>query len=508
MQKAKKEAKTKELALLVGTFLIAISGLIYELLEGTLSSYLLGDSVYHFSLVIGLFISSMGIGAWYSRFLEYNLEATFVKLQLSIAILGGFSTLILYIAFAYIDNYEPFLYFVTIALGAMLGAEIPLIIRILKESFSLKTNISNVFTADYIGALVASLLFPLVLVPQLGLMQTSFLFGLLNCFVATMAWFIFRDKLRKKYLVALIVVFITLLIGFFNSANLTSTMENKLYKNSIILSMRTPYQKIVITQQNGRVQCYINGAIQFDTIDEFRYHESLVHPVMMQAKSHNSILIIGGGDGMALREVLKYKDAKKITLVDLDAQMTNLFKNNRRLSELNKHSFSNKRVKVINQDAWKFMENSKNLYDVIIVDLPDPNNISLSRLYTKTFYKLLASHLSASGAMVTQATSPLFTRKAFWCIAKSVKEGTGLNSKAYHAYVPSFGEWGFVMASKFPINFSKYNLKVDLKFLTKDVLKREEIFPKDIAPIDVESNRLSSHKLLQYYNRGWEIWYE
>ena len=502
------QAKSKEIALLGGTFLIAISGLIYELIEGTLSSYLLGDSVYHFSLVIGLFISSMGIGAWYSRFFDSNLEATFVKLQISIALLGGFSTLILYVAFAYIDNYEPFLYFVTIALGSMLGAEIPLIIRILKESFSLKTNISNVFTADYIGALAASLLFPMILVPKLGLMQTSFLFGLLNCFVGAMAWFIFREMLSKKYLLALLVTFTALFIGFFNSANITGSIEDKLYKNSIILSKQTPYQKIVITQQNGRVQCYINGAIQFDTIDEFRYHESLVHPAMMQAKTHNRVLIIGGGDGMALREVLKYKDAKKVTLVDLDSQMTTLFTSNKRLSQLNSHSFSSKIVNVVNSDAWKYIENSKELYDVIIVDLPDPNNISLSRLYTKSFYRLLSSHLSRSGAMVTQATSPLFTRKSFWSIAKTLKEGSELNTKAYHTYVPSFGEWGFVMASKFPINFAKFTPKDNLKYLTKDVLKRVEIFPKDISRVDVEVNKLSTHKLLQYYNRGWELWYE
>ena len=289
------DSKSKEVALLFGTFLIAISGLVYQLLEGTLSSYLLGDSIYHFSLVIGLFMSSMGIGAWLSRFIETNLEHAFVKLQLAIALLGGFSAFILFFAFAYINNYDAFLYLVTIFLGSMLGIEIPLIIRILKESFSLKTNISNVFTVDYIGALFASLLFPLVLVPKLGLMQTSFLFGLLNLFVAAMSWYIFRQLLGKKYLLYLLTVFVILVLGFWQSSKLTALMENKLYKHNIVYATQTPYQKIIITANDGRFQCYINGAIQFDSIDEHRYHESLVHPAMIASPKHENILIIGGG---------------------------------------------------------------------------------------------------------------------------------------------------------------------------------------------------------------------
>jgi len=499
--------RTKEVALLFGTFLIAICGLIYELLEGTLSSYLLGDSIYHFSLVIGLFMSSMGIGAWLSRFIEHHLERAFVQLQLTIALLGGFSAFMLFFAFAYIDNYSAFLYLITISLGTMLGIEIPLIIRILKESFSLKTNISNVFTVDYIGALFASLLFPLVLVPQLGLMQTSFLFGMVNLFVGSLAWYIFKEFLEKRYILYIFSVFVILLLGFWQSNQLTSMIENRLYRNNIIYSEQTPYQKIIVTANHGRVQFYINGSIQFDSIDEHRYHESLVHPVMMTAKAHENILIIGGGDGMALREVLKYEKVNNITLVDLDPAITTLFKENPTLSKLNDNAYNNSKVTVVNQDAWKFIENSKLLYDVIILDLPDPNNISLSRLYSQTFYQLLKSKLSKSGAMVTQASSPMFSRKAFWSIKKTM-QSTKLYTQAYHTYIPSFGEWGFVLASHFPIDFKKKEPLHNLKYLNKEVMNKMTIFAKDIEELKVESNKLSNHKLIYYYNEGWEKWYE
>jgi len=360
---------------------------------------------------------------------------------------------------------------------------------------------------DYIGALFASLLFPLILVPQLGLMQTSFLFGLLNLFVAAMSWYIFRALLGKRYILYLLTIFVILVLGFFKSSQLTSILENRLYKNNIIYTAQTPYQKIVITANNGRTQCYINGAIQFDSIDEHRYHESLVHPAMLTTPKHDNILIIGGGDGMALREVLKYDNVHKITLVDLDPIMTKIFKEHKTLSQLNDHAYDNAKVTVVNQDAWKFMEHSKTLYDVIIIDLPDPNNISLSRLYSETFYKILANHLSRSGVMVTQATSPMFTPKAFWSL-KETMTTTGLKIKPYHTYVPSFGEWGFVMASKFPIHFEKYTPPKNLKYLNKEVLQRMEIFEKDINQQEVKANKLSNHKLIEYYNEGWDVWYE
>jgi spermidine synthase len=499
--------KTKEIALLFGTFLIAISGLVYELLNGTLSSYLLGDSIYHFSLVIGLFVSSMGIGAWVSRFIDEELERAFVRLQLAISLVGGFSCFILFYAFAYIHNYDAFLYLITISLGSMLGVEIPLIIRILKESFSLKSNISNVFTVDYIGALFASLLFPLVLVPKLGLMQTSFLFGMINLFVGAMAWYIFRQILNRRYIIYLAVTLVVLIVGFWHSTTLTTMIENRLYKNSIIYKKQTPYQKIVVTSINGRIQFYINGAIQFDSIDEYRYHELLVHPAMLTAKVHENILIIGGGDGMAIREVLRYSDVKNITLVDLDSAITTLFKEHPTLSRLNNHSYSSPKVKVVNQDAWKFIEQSKMLYDVIIIDLPDPNNISLSRLYSKTFYHLIKNQLSKGGVVVTQASSPLYTHKAFWSIEKSISS-TNLKTLPYHTYVPSFGEWGFVLASRLKIEPNANKLPKGLKYLDSNILQKSKLFSLDIAKVEVKANTLSQHHLIKYYNNGWKRWYE
>ncbi len=492
--------------MLVATFLIAISGLIFELLEGTISSYFMGDSVYHFSLVIGIFMSAMGVGAWLSRYIKESIIEAFIVLQMLIALSGGFSAMILFFAFAIVDNYEPFLYFETVLVGTMIGMEIPLIVRILKDYYSLRTNISNVFTMDYIGALFASLLFPMVLLPRLGLLQSSLFIGIINTGVALLVWYIFRKNLNRNLLIYISLVAIALISGFVYAGSFESYIQNRLYKDNVLYTHTTPYQTITITGDNKRVTLFINGSVQFDSLDEYRYHESLIHPPLSAVGKRENILVIGGGDGLAVRELLKYKDIKSITLVDLDPAMTKIFRKNIKLRELNKNSLNNSKVTIINQDAWKFLEHNRKIYDAIVIDLPDPDNISLSRLYSVAFYTLVKKHLSAMGVVVVQATSPLFAPKAFYSIVKSIK-ATGLNVYPYHTYVPSFGEWGFVMASKYPLKPNPDKLPKDLKYIDNSSIKDIFKFPKDMQPVEVEPNRLMHHPLLKYYKEGWEKWY-
>ena len=508
----------KHIILLFSAFVIAICGLIYELLAGTLSSYLLGDSIYHFSLVIGMFMSAMGLGAWLSRFIDQQLPAAFIHIQILIGVIGGLSTTLLFFAFAIVRNYTPLLFLLSLLLGTLLGIEIPLIIRILKNQTSLKLNVSNVFTADYIGALIAALLFPLVFVPQLGLMRTGLFFGLLNIGVALLAWKVFQPELENKrgLITKILLAALLLMVAFISSHTINSHLESKLYQHAIIYSETTPYQRIVVTRHKQRTRFYINGALQFDSLDEYRYHETLVHPAMQMAPSHSNILILGGGDGLAAREVLKYTDVGRITLVDLDPAITALFRHNKLLQGINKSSLNNPKLHIINQDGWKYIEHSDQLYDVIIIDLPDPSNLNLSRLYSKTFYRLLQQHLSQSGVMVTQASSPLYSRKAFWSIAKTLQAAgnsatTAWHVHPYHTYVPSFGEWGFVLATRMKRAISLTDqaaTALSLKYLTPQLMQSAQQFPVDMAELEVDINSIYSHHLLQYYQKGWAKWFD
>lgn len=506
----------KQIVLLFSAFIIAICGLIYELLAGTLSSYLLGDSIYHFSLVIGIFMSAMGLGAWLSRYIDQQLPAAFIQIQILIGLIGGLATTVLFYAFAIIQNYSPILFLTSLLLGALLGIEIPLIIRILKDQGSLKLNVSNVFTADYIGALIAALLFPLVFVPHLGLMRTGLFFGLLNIAVGALAWQIFRAELTHKrgLIIKIVLAALVLLLAFLYSQRINSRLESKLYRHSIIYSETTPYQRVVVTSQKQRIRFYINGALQFDSLDEYRYHETLVHPAMQMATAHENILILGGGDGLAAREVMKYPDVKTVTLVDLDPVITRLFRKNLRLRQINKDSLNDPRIQIINQDGWKYIEQSEQLYDVVIIDLPDPSNLNLSRLYSRTFYRLVQQHLSRSGVIVTQASSPLYSRAAYWSVVTTLQaagQGTSWHVHPYHTYVPSFGEWGFVLATRTKLVLQlkeDQNKTVSLKYLNDRVLQSATYFPADMSKADVEINTIYNHRLLKYYQQGWVKWFD
>ena len=507
------------LLLLLCIFVIAVCGLVYELLAGALSSYLMGDSVYQFSIVIGLFMSSMGLGSFVSRYINNDLPKAFIMVELLTGVIGGFSALVLFLAFASLDNYTPFLFLISISLGTLIGLEIPLILRILKQYSELKIIVSNVLTADYLGALIGAILFPLIFVPFLGLVQTSLFFGLFNVAVAGLAVWVFYPSLKKPKPIIMSVVFsaLALTVALCFAEKLSDYLERSLYSGEIIYAKNTPYQRLVVTRRGGAINFFINGSIQFCSLDEYRYHESLIHPAMSHVKRPENILILGGGDGLAAREVLKYPNVKSITIVDLDPAVTDFFKSNELMRKLNANSLNDPKVTICNQDAWKFIEKDpagKKLYDLIVIDLPDPRNIELSKLYSHSFYRMLAGRLSVGGAITVQAASPLFVRKAYWCAVKTMKSvenpyapKKSLYVEPYHAYVPSFGEWGFVLASPMPVQWDQLKLTVPTRYLNDKILRDMRDFPKDTSEVPAEVNRLNTHRITDYYEKGWEKWY-
>jgi spermidine synthase len=503
--------------LLACTLVIAVCGLVYELLAGTVSSYLVGDSVYQFSLVIGLFMAAMGLGSFLSRYAERALVDVFVTVQVAVGVIGGASAPALFFAFAYIESYTPFLVLFAVLVGALIGVEIPIVIRILRPYQVLRLNVSNVLTVDYAGALLAALLFPLVLVPQLGLVRTGLVFGLLNLGVAGLALWAFRRDVRRPVVLAVTVCTCAAVLGlaFVAAERLTGFFESRLYGGEIVLAESSPYQRIVITRSGSAISLFLNGGLQFSTLDEHRYHESLVLPAMALARRRERVLILGGGDGMALREVLRHPGVASVTLVDLDPRVVELFSRNPMLARLNGGAFDDPRVRVVNEDAWKYLERSEQRHDVIVIDLPDPHDVDLSRLYTKGFYALAARRLNADGLLVTQATSPTFAREAFWCIERTLAEtpspyesGSGLATIPYHAYVPSFGDWGFVLASARRLDWEGLRLEVQTRFVSADVARGMIHFPPDAARVEVEPNLLHTHALVRYYELGWGRWYE
>src|SRR5437879_5301670 len=491
------------LLLFVSVALIAACGLIYELIAGTLASYLLGDSVFQFSTVIGSYLFAMGIGSYLSRFIARGLVARFVSIELMVALVGGFSSAALFLAFAYTQGFRLVLYALVMIIGVLVGLEIPLLMQILKSRVEFKELVAHVLTFDYLGALAASLLFPILLVPKLGMVRSAVLFGMINASVALWSTFLFREQLGARVLLraASVLVLAALGVGMAGAERITEAADNSLYADEVIFARDTRYQRIVLTKWKDDVRLFLNGHLQFSSRDEYRYHEALVHPGLASLAGARRVLVLGGGDGLAVREILKYPTVESITLVDLDPDMTRLFSTHVYLSTLNQHSLTNPRVRVLNADAFPWLDQNTGSFDFVVVDFPDPTSYSLGKLYTTAFYRLLARHLSAQGLVVVQGTSPLFARQSYWCIVETLKQA-GLRTYPYHVYVPSFGEWGFVLAGQYPYE-PPAQTPVGLRFLSARNLPELFHFPNDMLPVASEPNRLNDQVLVRYYERDW-----
>jgi spermidine synthase len=489
--------------LFLSVFLIAACGLIYELIAGTLASYLLGDSVLQFSTIIGSYLFAMGVGSWLSRFLNRGLVARFVAIELMVGLVGGFSSALLFLGFAYGHGFRFELYALVMVIGILVGLEIPLLMRILKDRFQFRDLVAHVLTFDYLGALGASLLFPLILVPKLGLVRSAMLFGVINAVVALWSTYLFAEQLARTATLraASVAVLAALACGMIFANQITVAAENNIYADEVIFARDTHYQRIVLTKWKDDIRLFLSSHLQFSSRDEYRYHEALVHPGLAAVPGARRVLVLGGGDGLAVREILKYPAVQSITLVDLDPEMTRLFSTHPLLTPLNGGSLKNPRVKIINADAFPWLEQETGSYDFAVVDFPDPTNYSLGKLYTTAFYRLLARHLTARGLAAVQSTSPLFARRTYWCIVETLKQA-GLEVHPYHAYVPAFGEWGFVLAGLAPYH-PPAALPQGLRFLTIRGLPELFDFPSDMAAVPAEPNRLNDQVLVRYYDQEW-----
>jgi len=495
--------RQNQLLLLASVLVIATCGLIYELVAGTLASYLLGDSVRQFSTIIGVYLFSMGIGSWLSRYVQRRLLFIFIQVEICVAIVGGWSSALLFFSFEQASGFGLILYSLVTVTGILVGMEIPLLMRILKDELDFRELVSQVFAFDYVGALFASLLFPLFLVPSLGLVRTSFLFGLMNIIVALVLCYRFdriipgiRILRAQSFSAALL-----LLAGFVFANDIQEYTESMSYQENIIYSKSTPYQRIVLTSSRGVSKLYLNNNLQFSSADEYRYHEALVHPGMSRIGQPQRVLILGGGDGLALREVLKYPAVRQVVLVDLDSAITGLFRSADILTALNNHSLSDPKVTVINVDAFRWVRECKEKFDFVVIDFPDPSGYSVGKLYSNAFYRELQHVVAENGAFVVQSTSPYVAPLSFWCVNRTI-ESVGFRTVPYHVYVPSFGEWGFVLGGH-ELGDTTFFLPPGLKYYDAMAFKEMKRFPRDMAYKVTQVNKLNNQVLVQYFDDEW-----
>lgn len=500
-------------------FATGFSGVVAEYILSTLATYFLGDSIFQWIMIISLMLFSMGLGSRISKAFNQHLLRRFLMVEFLLSVLISFAPLLVYTLSAWSSAYEMLIYLLSIGIGILIGMEVPLVVRINNEFEELKYNISGILENDYYGSLLGGVFFAFIGLPILGLMYTPFILGLVNLLVAIALIISLRKVMgsadKKLLIPSASIIMVILVIGLVVTKPIILYGEQAKYKDKVVYTEQTPYQRIVMTQWKDDYWLYLNGNQQLCTRDEAMYHEPLVHPALTLHPHPENVLVLGGGDGCAVREILKYPTIRSIKLVDLDPAMTELGKSHPVLTELNDNSLNNKKVQVINADGYQFIQNDSSFYDAIFIDLPDPRSVELGRLYSYEFYKSCYRLLRPQGLLVTQAGSPYFATKAFLCILKTMKEA-GFTTVPMHNQVVTMGEWGWGLGQK----HSPYkDLKKTLQSLTYDVntewINHEAMqlvtsFGKDIYIWDkdpVEVNRIHNPVLYKYYLKGnWDLY--
>lgn len=514
-----KKRLSKNFILKACIFATGLAGIVAEYVISTLASYLLGNTVLQWTLILSIMLFAMGVGSRVSRYFRNYLLDVFVTIEFVLSLLCAVSALASYYFSAHLPNVALIIYPIAFVIGLLIGLEIPIATRLNDVFDELRINISTVMEKDYYGALLGGLLFAFIALPHLGLTYTPIILGSVNFLVAAVLFVQFRKLLQYKKILtaALALVPVILLTLMVTAEPIVLFGEQQKYKDRVIFQKQTPYQRIVVTQWKDYYWLYLNGNEQFSSFDEERYHEPLVHPAMKLTASRKNILVLGGGDGLAVREILKYPDVAQVTLVDIDPAMTDLAQQNPLFVKLNQNSLNDRRVNVINRDAYVYLRDATGFWDVIFIDLPDPKTIEIARLYTRQFYHTARRHLSKGGILVTQATSPFFSRKAFLSILKTV-ENAGFAAIAYHNQIPTLGEWGWVLGVNVP-GLTPAQLKraleqldfsdVPTRFLNTDAMIGMVHFGKNtFADLpNVKVNDELDLKLFQYYQSGtWDLY--
>ncbi|MEU7063895.1 polyamine aminopropyltransferase [Streptomyces sp. NPDC046161] len=467
--------RTGRLLVLATVFVCAACGLVYELELLALGSYLIGDSVTQASVVLSVMVFAMGVGSLLAKRLRRRPAFGFAAVEAALALLGGLSAMALYASFAWLGESRPALVAFSFTIGVLIGAEIPLLMVLIQRIHRQDAGgaVADLFAADYVGALVGGLAFPFLLLPVLGQLTGAVLTGTVNAAVGGgLVLWLFRRDLSRRCRRLLIAVNLTVLAVLASATLLAHDFEriarSAVYGGDVRVAVQSEVQELVLTgPADGSprsLDLYLDGRLRVSGYDEYRYHEALVHPAM--TGPHSRVLVLGGGDGLAAREVLRYRDVASVTVVELDPGVVRLARTDPMLSELNDAAYEDPRLGVVTQDAFNWLRGpgARDRFDVIVSDLPDPGITPSTKLYSQEFYGLAARALRPGGRIAVHA-GPLVTRpRTYWTVEATLR-AAGLRTAPYSAggrlsgfaAGPDRGQggpgarprdWGFVLAAR------------------------------------------------------------
>ncbi|MCT7354473.1 polyamine aminopropyltransferase [Streptomyces sp. 15-116A] len=449
---------TGRFLVLAGVFVCAACGLVYELELVALATYLMGDSVTQASVVLSVMVFAMGIGSLAAKRLRRHAAAGFGAVEAVLALVGGCSAMALYAVFAWTgdwgglwaDGPRVLLVAFSLATGLLIGAEVPLLMELIQRIRRQDAGgaVADLFAADYVGALVGGLAFPFLLLPFLGQLTGALITGAVNAVVGgALVLGLFRQDLTRRARRLLIAANVCVLAVLASATALVDDFEraarHALYGSDVRVALRTEVQEVVLTGgRDGRpLALYVDGRLRVSGRDELRRHEALVRPAMTGA--HARVLVLGGGDGLAAREVLRHPRVHRVEVVALDAGLVRLARSDPALSALNRHSLDDPRVTVTTADPFDWLRGAPPAaYDVVVADLPHPGVTETTKLYSEEFYGL-ARHVLAPGGRLVVHTGPMSSPpRTYWTVDATLR-AAGFRTVPYRT-----DDRGLILASR------------------------------------------------------------
>ena len=521
--------------LLAAVAACAACGLIYELALLALSASLGRGDVVATSVIVAGYVAALGLGALLAKPLVKWAAASFLGVEAALGLVGGFSATLLYLSFAVTGDSLAALTVATIAIGVLVGAEVPLLMTLLQHGRRTTAAesgavVANLNAADYLGALIGGLSWPFIVLPVFGMLRGTVVTGLINVAAALLiAVLLLRRMLTRRALVAAVSVLVAAAVALvsllFSVRHIEVTARQALFAAPIVHAERSDYQEIVITRSGKDTRLFLDGGLQYSSRDEYRYTESLVYPALRE--STRTALILGGGDGLAARELLRMPGIERIVQVELDPRVIELARTE--LAADNGGSLDDPRVDVVVDDAFAWLrghsKEPRNIpaggFDAIYADLPDPDTAVLGRLYSQEFYGLIRGVAAPGARLVVQSGSPFSTPDAYWRTISTMR-AAGWATTPYHVHVPTFGDWGFGLAelggapvldapllddaTRPDTNGPRVELPPGapaLRYFTDDVAAASMVFGADSAPRDLEPSTLSEPAIVDDLRRGW-----
>ncbi|MFT7598384.1 MAG: spermidine synthase [Acidimicrobiales bacterium] len=495
--------------LLLVAGIIAGAGVAYELSLMLLGTVTVGSTERANAIVLGTAMLGMGIGATTGGRWADRPVAAFVRIEVTLALLGASAAPALYWTWARLDAFWGPLLGMSLAIGVCIGAEMPLLAALndrLSRQHAAEV-VASYTAADYFGALVGAVAFAFFVRPIFGIVQGTVIIAGVNLIAAAAVPFIVPAH-NRRWVFGWVGAGVLGLIGLaLAGPPIVDNGRQAIFRDPIVASAESGVQQLVVTSRvhpGGVVdtRLFLDSDLQLSSIDEHRYHESLVHPAVTGARD---VLILGGGDCLAAREALRHDSVEVLTMVELDPTVVELMRTVPELALLQQGSCDDPRLTIVHDDAFAWIgRQPADQYDAVIVDFPDPDTPALGRLYSVELYGQLRQLLRPDGLIVVQCGSPFFAPRAYWTCAETL-EAAGWSLLSYHVDVPSFGDWGFHLAAEGEMPKPSLPDLAGLRFLDRDVFAAAKVFPVDVRRerFDVEVSTILDPTIVVAAQRAW-----